>query len=284
MKCYIYFIINNVTNERYVGQTTNFSRRKKEHLSKLQENRHPNPKLQNAYNKYGEENFRIEKIVYEDLSKEQLDDQERYFITYYNSMEEGYNLTAGGTGGDTKSKLDFDQFCFAFFGNNRYKGMTNRTGHFLGVDSSCISAIVRGKSYDHFREQAEKLSTEEKEKYLKDFEEKMDLKNNPPWVKKKTLDDETTLKIMCIASTYGRGIESTILKNFDLSKGFIFHLMTGKGRENVKKRYQELSKKERINIGRNYFSLWKLQSFSRTKIKEEYRDLLDYYGCGFKSS
>lgn len=61
MKCYIYFIINNITNQRYVGQTTNFTRRKAEHLLKLRENRHPNIKLQNAYNKYGLDNFTIQK-------------------------------------------------------------------------------------------------------------------------------------------------------------------------------------------------------------------------------
>ena len=75
MKCYIYFIINQLTNERYVGQTTNFSRRKNEHFEKLKENRHPNPKLQNAYNKYGKENFSIEKITFENLSKEELNKQ-----------------------------------------------------------------------------------------------------------------------------------------------------------------------------------------------------------------
>lgn len=30
MKAYIYFIINKVTGERYVGQTTNFARRKQD--------------------------------------------------------------------------------------------------------------------------------------------------------------------------------------------------------------------------------------------------------------
>ena len=42
MKCYIYFIINKNNNMRYVGQTTNFSRRKSEHLLKLKENLHNN--------------------------------------------------------------------------------------------------------------------------------------------------------------------------------------------------------------------------------------------------
>jgi len=54
MKCYIYKIINQVTNEKYVGQTTNFSRRKENHVSALNNNKHPNPKLQNSWNIYGQ--------------------------------------------------------------------------------------------------------------------------------------------------------------------------------------------------------------------------------------
>lgn len=284
MKCYIYFIINQVTKERYVGQTTNFSRRRSEHFSKLEQNIHPNPKLQNAYNKYGSENFIVEKIKFDNLTKEELNSQEIYYIQLYNSFEKGYNLTRGGTGGDTKSKLSFEDFCFAYFGNTKYQGMTNRTGKFLNVDSAVIAAIARKDSYDYFRQLAEDLSKEEKDKYLKDFEDKMDLKNNPPWTKKKTLDDETTFRILCVASTYGRGIESAILKNFELSKGFIFHLMTGNGRQNIKERYKQLSKEERQEIGRKYFNLWKLQDYSKNTIKEEYRDLVVHYDCGSKSS
>ena len=170
MKCYIYFIINKITNQRYVGQTTNFSRRRSEHLLKLKENRHPNLKLQNAYNKYGEDNFIFQKITYDDISKKELDEQEIYYINKFNSFEQGYNLTTGGTGGNTRSKLDFEQFCFAYFGNIKYAGMTNRTAQYLGVDSSCISAIVRQKSYDAFREQAISLPQEQQEKYIQDFE------------------------------------------------------------------------------------------------------------------
>lgn len=278
MKCYIYFIINQVTGEQYIGQTTNFSRRKSEHFSKLSENKHPNTKLQNAYNKYGKENFVIEKICFDNLTKKELDQQEIFYIEKYDSFNNGYNLTRGGTGGDTKSKLNFEQFCFAYFGNTKYQGMTNRTGKFLSVDSAVIAAIARKESYDAFREKADNLPEEEKEKYLKKFEEQMDLKNNPPWIKKKTLDDETTFRILCVVSSYGRGIEQTILKNFELSKGFVFHLMTGKGRIEIKKRYVNTSVDEIIAIGKKYFELWNLQSYSKTKIKEEYRDLVSHYG------
>lgn len=277
MKCYIYFIINQITNERYVGQTTNFNRRKTEHFSKLKQGIHPNPKLQNSFNKYGEENFIINKIQFDDITKQELDEQEIYYIKKYNSFNNGFNLTEGGTGGDTRSKLSFEDFCFAYFGNKKYDGMTNKTAKYLNCDSSTISAIRREEAYDNFREKALNLSEGEKEKYLDNFIKTFDLKNTKPWTKQATLDDITTLHIMCVVSSYGRGIESTILKYFNLSKGFIFHLMTGNGRKEVKEQYRLLSKEEIQKIGKFYFNEWNLQSYSKIKIKEVYLNLFEKY-------
>ena len=277
MKCYIYFIINQITNERYVGQTTNFNRRKTEHFSKLKQGIHPNPKLQNSFNKYGEKNFIINKIQFDDITKQELDEQEIYYIKKYNSFNNGFNLTEGGTGGDTRSKLSFEDFCFAYFGNKKYDGMTNKTAKYLNCDSSTISAIRREEAYDNFREKALNLSEEEKEKYLDNFIKTFDLKNTKPWTKHATLDDTTTLHIMCVVSSYGRGIESTILKHFNLSKGFIFHLMTGNGRKEVKEQYRLLSEKEIQKIGKFYFNEWNLQSYSKIKIKEVYLNLFEKY-------
>ena len=260
-----------------MGQTTNFSRRKSEHLTKLRENRHPNLKLQNAFNFYGENNFIIEKIKFDNISKTELNEQEKFYIKKYNSYEDGYNLTEGGTGGNTRSKLNFEQYCFLYFGNNKYKGMTNRSSKYIGVDSSCVSALTKGKSYDAFREKALLLSEKEKEEYILKFEKELDIKNNKPWIKQETLDDDTTLKIMCVVSSYGRGIEKTILTHFGLSKGFIFHLMTGNGRLKVKERYTNLSQEERMNIGEKYFKEWKLQQYSKINIKKIYSDLNTKY-------
>ena len=277
MKCYIYFIINQITNERYVGQTTNFNRRKIEHFSKLKQGIHPNPKLQNSFNKYGEENFIINKIQFDDITKQELDEQEIYYIKKYNSFNNGFNLTEGGTGGDTRSKLSFEDFCFAYFGNKKYDGMTNKTAKYLNCDSSTISAIRREEAYDNFREKALNLSEEEKEKYLDNFIKTFDLKNTKPWTKQATLDDTTTLHVMCVVSSYGRGIESTILKHFNLSKGFIFHLMTGNGRKEVKEQYRLLSEEEIQKIGKFYFNEWNLQSYTKTKIKEVYLNIFETY-------
>ena len=120
MKGYIYFIINQVTLERYVGKTTNFTRRKNEHFEQLRNNNHINKKLQSSFNKYGEENFVIQKISYDDSTKEELNEQEIYYINKYDSFYNGFNLTLGGDGGDTRSKLNFEDFCFAYFGNLKY--------------------------------------------------------------------------------------------------------------------------------------------------------------------
>lgn len=278
MKAYIYFIINKITGERYVGQTTNFVRRKNEHLSQLKDKTHINKKLQNAWNKYGENNFIVEKIQYDNISKEELNNEEIKYIKQYDSYNNGYNLTIGGDGGDTRSKLNFEQFCFAYFGNKKYDGMTNRTGKYLGVDSSCIASIKNEKSYDLFRQQAKELSIEEQNNYIERFEKELDIINNPPWVKRKTLDEQTTYEILCVVSTYGRGIERTILNHFDLTKGFVYHLMIGNGRQNIKNKYKNTSKEERQKIGREKFNEWQLQSYSKIKIKEEYKDLFLHYG------
>lgn len=278
MKAYIYFIINKITGERYVGQTTNFVRRKNEHLSQLKDKTHINKKLQNAWNKYGENNFIVEKIQYDNISKEELNNEEIKYIKQYDSYNNGYNLTIGGDGGNTRSKLNFEQFCFAYFGNKKYDGMTNRTGKYLGVDSSCIASIKNEKSYDLFRQQAKKLSIEEQNNYIERFEKELDIVNNPPWVKRKTLDEQTTYEILCVVSTYGRGIEKTILNHFNLTKGFVYHLMIGNGRQSIKNKYKNTSKEERQKIGREKFNEWQLQSYSKIRIKEEYKDLFLHYG------
>lgn len=60
--------------------------------------------LRQSIEKYGKENFEKE-ILEECSSKEQLDLAEKYWISYYNSTDRniGYNIAAGGSGGDTIS-------------------------------------------------------------------------------------------------------------------------------------------------------------------------------------
>lgn len=53
----IYKIVNKATGTCYVGQSQRIKKRVKEHFRLLRKGIHPNPKLQNAYNKYGADEF-----------------------------------------------------------------------------------------------------------------------------------------------------------------------------------------------------------------------------------
>lgn len=267
MKCYIYKIINNVTGEKYVGQTTNFSRRISEHKEKLNKNIHINPKLQASWNKYGEENFSIEKQQF-DLTKEELNNKEIEEIKKEDSYNNGFNLTQGGDGGNTRGKLTFEQFCFAYFGNKKYKGLLNRTGKYLNVDSSIISSLVRDNSYEWYREKALKLPQEEKIRYVKLFEEKLDIKNNPPKSKKDKLTEKQIIQFLSVVSIYGRGAEAAMTRYLQISKGLKNHLVKGEYQKEVES-FKLLTDEKIEEIATTLFEKENLQQFCTQKIKKE---------------
>lgn len=96
MKICIYKITNNVDGKVYIGQTINYSKRKRSHISHLKDNKHHNEHLQRAWNKYGKENFSFE--IIEECKTSELDKKEKYFIDLYNATDSsyGYNLVDGG--------------------------------------------------------------------------------------------------------------------------------------------------------------------------------------------
>ncbi|MGI9142665.1 MAG: GIY-YIG nuclease family protein [Fluviibacter sp.] len=53
----IYKIVNTAKNECYVGQSQNVKKRIAEHFRLLRAGKHINPRLQNSFTKYGENNF-----------------------------------------------------------------------------------------------------------------------------------------------------------------------------------------------------------------------------------
>lgn len=56
----IYRILNIKNTKSYIGSAIDFNRRKRRHLNLLRNNNHHSFKLQNSFNKYGEENFIFE--------------------------------------------------------------------------------------------------------------------------------------------------------------------------------------------------------------------------------
>lgn len=94
----IYGIINKINGKVYVGQTgERFLRRYWHHQWKLRDNSHDNMYLQNAWNKYGEDNFDYVVLeVVEDSSL--LDELEIKYIDYYKKKNLSYNMLLGGGG------------------------------------------------------------------------------------------------------------------------------------------------------------------------------------------
>ena len=95
----IYRITNKIDGKSYIGKTgMNFGDRWDSHRSLLNAGRHDNPYLQNAWNKYGVENFEfaIVKVV---ENPDLLNDLEIKYIAEYKDAGLSYNLHLGGDGG-----------------------------------------------------------------------------------------------------------------------------------------------------------------------------------------
>lgn len=92
----IYCIENMINGKKYIGQAKDIDRRKYQHLKELKGNYHYNKYLQNAFNKYGVNNFKFN--IIEKCNIDNLDEREMFYIKKYNTMDKtkGYNLRAGG--------------------------------------------------------------------------------------------------------------------------------------------------------------------------------------------
>lgn len=90
----VYCITNSINGKKYIGQSIDIDRRFKQHKYRLEKNKHHNPHLQNAWNKYGEGGFDFN--ILKCCKSEYLNRFEKMFIRIYDSFENGYNQTIGG--------------------------------------------------------------------------------------------------------------------------------------------------------------------------------------------
>ena len=90
----VYKITNLINNHAYIGISTNIEKRFQYHKDPYNHKRESNKLLYRAFAKYGIENFKFE--ILEECSVDILAQKEKYYITLYNTMKDGYNMTAGG--------------------------------------------------------------------------------------------------------------------------------------------------------------------------------------------
>jgi|688.fasta_scaffold441283_3 group I intron endonuclease len=88
----VYMIKNIINGLVYIGSSNKMRHRRNQHFSCLRANKHSNNKLQNAFNKYGEENFFFS--VLEICSENVLIEKEQFWIDFFDACKQnkGYNL------------------------------------------------------------------------------------------------------------------------------------------------------------------------------------------------
>lgn len=103
---YIYRITNIKNGKCYVGITEHYTRRRNRHISELKNKNHHSPKLQAAWDYYGEENFEWTVREVEISKYDELYELEILEIKKYNSYEDGYNCNSGGKISDWRQKVN----------------------------------------------------------------------------------------------------------------------------------------------------------------------------------
>ena len=104
----IYMIKCLVNDHCYIGQSINIRKRLWEHIYSLNKQYNSNGEfadnehLCKAWKKYGENNFTYQ--ILELCSEKLLDDREIYWISIYDSFNNGYNMTTGGQAAHTKTE------------------------------------------------------------------------------------------------------------------------------------------------------------------------------------
>lgn len=89
----IYKITNKLNKKAYIGQSIDIKRRWKEHEHNIGSNSNS---LYLDFEKYGLKNFTFD--ILEECKINELNEKEIYWIGYYNTYNNGYNLTMGWVG------------------------------------------------------------------------------------------------------------------------------------------------------------------------------------------
>ena len=92
----IYKITNKINDNSYIGLSVDIERRWKTHCQRYQDpnNKEYDKVLYKAFRKYGINNFSFE--IIEECDAKQLQEKEKYWITFYDTYNHGYNATPGG--------------------------------------------------------------------------------------------------------------------------------------------------------------------------------------------
>lgn len=172
----IYGIINKINGNKYVGSAINFYKRKTLHLKQLRKQLHHSKYLQNAWDKYGEENFEF--IILEKVDdKSLLITREQWWIDNSNSV---YNVCkiAGSSLGvkrsdETRKKIGDAKRGFKHTLESRKKITENQTGEKHWGYGKKLSEETKAKKSESMKEYYKTHDHPNKNKKMSDEQKKI---------------------------------------------------------------------------------------------------------------
>ena len=165
----IYGIRNLINDKIYVGKTgMNFGDRWDSHRSLLNNNKHDNPHLQNAWNKYKPENFEF--IVLEDCNVDELSDREKYYIKLYKELGLAYNIHDGGDEGYNLGKHLAEETKRKIGEKNRINGLGRKASDDTRAK---MSETHTGMKYAPMSEEGRKNIQQAQQKYYEQNPKKL---------------------------------------------------------------------------------------------------------------
>lgn len=141
----IYLISNDINSKLYVGQTIQtLNKRFNGHCCYSKSDRSANMYIKRAIHKYGRDKFHITLI--EECPINLLNDREKYWISFYDSYNNGYNLTKGGQDSNylnlhkLEDTIDIKKFCEYIM---EFKPLATEVAAHFGISKCSVYNLIK---------------------------------------------------------------------------------------------------------------------------------------------
>ena len=147
MVCGIYKISNLKNGKVYIGQSIDIAARWRRHRVDAFSNDKAtyNYPLYRAIRKYGLENFSFD--IIEECEKIQLNERERYYISLYDSVNNGYNQGFGGSNGGHFCKISKEQLQEIIVLLQTTELTNTQIGNKFDISENMVCGINTGKHW-----------------------------------------------------------------------------------------------------------------------------------------
>lgn len=149
----IYIIRNLIDDKKYIGSTSEMSKRINRHLYDLFKNIHHSIKLQDSVNKYKLDNFELRIYPISNIDdREFLFDIEEFLIRKYDSVKNGFNMLVDSREylyGENKPNSILNNESVLFIRNNINKYYIEEFADMFGVTKNVISGVIHLRSWNY---------------------------------------------------------------------------------------------------------------------------------------